>query len=81
MSKAWPDVFKTLPEKDLAITFKGIGLGPTVRDCPHSPAQRPHPDDSAGTPERDPDQIRSYDDPMKSKGLGRWLQGDLHPPK
>ena len=23
----------------------------------------------------------AYDDPMKSKGLGRWLQGDLHPPK
>jgi hypothetical protein len=22
-----------------------------------------------------------YEDPMKSKGLGRWLQGDLHPPK
>ena len=23
----------------------------------------------------------AYQDPMKSKGLGRWLQGDLHPPK
>ena len=23
----------------------------------------------------------AYEDPMKSKGLGRWLQGDLHPPK
>jgi uncharacterized protein with PIN domain len=23
----------------------------------------------------------AYDDPMRSKGLGRWLQGDLHPPK
>jgi phage FluMu protein Com len=23
----------------------------------------------------------AYDDPMKSKGLGRWLQGDLHSPK
>ncbi|MEA2865758.1 MAG: hypothetical protein QOE39_473 [Bradyrhizobium sp.] len=22
-----------------------------------------------------------YEDPMKSKGVGRWLQGDLHPPK
>jgi hypothetical protein len=22
-----------------------------------------------------------YEDPMQSKGLGRWLQGDLHPPK
>jgi hypothetical protein len=22
-----------------------------------------------------------YEDPMKSKGLGRWLQGGLHPPK
>jgi hypothetical protein len=21
-----------------------------------------------------------YEDPMKSKGLGRWLQGDLHAP-
>ena len=20
----------------------------------------------------------AYEDPMKSKGLGRWLQGDLH---
>jgi phage FluMu protein Com len=23
----------------------------------------------------------AYEDPMTSKGLGRWLQGDLHPPK
>src|SRR3981189_1929944 len=23
----------------------------------------------------------AFEDPMKSKGLGRWLQGDLHPPK
>jgi hypothetical protein len=23
----------------------------------------------------------AYEDPLKSKGLGRWLQGDLHPPK
>jgi hypothetical protein len=23
----------------------------------------------------------AYEDPMKSKDLGRWLQGDLHPPK
>jgi len=23
----------------------------------------------------------AYEDPMKSRGLGRWLQGDLHPPK
>ena len=23
----------------------------------------------------------AYEDPMKSKSLGRWLQGDLHPPK
>jgi hypothetical protein len=22
-----------------------------------------------------------YEDPMRSKGLGRWLQGGLHPPK
>jgi len=22
----------------------------------------------------------AYEDPMKSKSLGRWLQGDLHPP-
>jgi len=22
-----------------------------------------------------------YEDPMKSKGVGRWLQGDLHPPR
>jgi hypothetical protein len=25
--------------------------------------------------------LAAYQDPMKSKGLGRWLQGDLHPPK
>jgi len=23
----------------------------------------------------------AYQDPMKSRGLGRWLQGDLHPPR
>jgi hypothetical protein len=23
----------------------------------------------------------AYEDPRRSKGLGRWLQGDLHPPK
>jgi hypothetical protein len=23
----------------------------------------------------------AYEDPMRSKGLGRWLQGELHPPK
>ena len=23
----------------------------------------------------------AFEDPMKSKGLGRWLQGELHPPK
>jgi hypothetical protein len=23
----------------------------------------------------------AHEDPMKSTGLGRWLQGDLHPPK
>jgi hypothetical protein len=23
----------------------------------------------------------AHEDPMKSKGLGRWLLGDLHPPK
>ena len=23
----------------------------------------------------------AYEDPMKSKELGRWLQGDLHPPR
>jgi hypothetical protein len=23
----------------------------------------------------------AHEDPMKSKGLGRWLQGDLHPPR
>ena len=22
--------------------------------------------------------LATYEDPMKSKGLGRWLQGDLH---
>jgi hypothetical protein len=22
-----------------------------------------------------------YEDPMKSKGLGRWLQGELHSPR
>jgi len=22
-----------------------------------------------------------YEDPLKSEGLGRWLQGGLHPPK
>jgi hypothetical protein len=22
----------------------------------------------------------AYEDPMRSKSLGRWLQGDLHPP-
>ena len=22
-----------------------------------------------------------YDDPMKSRGLGRWLRGDWYPPK
>jgi hypothetical protein len=25
--------------------------------------------------------LAAYQNPMKSKGLGRWLQGDLHPPK
>jgi hypothetical protein len=25
--------------------------------------------------------LAAYDDPMKSKGLGCWLQGDLRPPK
>jgi hypothetical protein len=24
--------------------------------------------------------LAAYEDPMTSKGLGRWLQGDLHPP-
>jgi hypothetical protein len=24
--------------------------------------------------------LAAYEDPMKSKGLGRWLQGDLHSP-
>jgi hypothetical protein len=23
----------------------------------------------------------AYEDPMKSKELGRWLQGGLHPPR
>jgi uncharacterized protein with PIN domain len=23
----------------------------------------------------------AYEDPMRSKSLGRWLQGELHPPK
>jgi hypothetical protein len=23
----------------------------------------------------------AYEDPMRSKGLGRWLQGELHPPR
>jgi hypothetical protein len=25
--------------------------------------------------------LAAYEDPTKSKALGRWLQGDLHPPK
>src|SRR3981189_1800713 len=25
--------------------------------------------------------LAGYEDPMKSKGLGRWLQGELYPPK
>lgn len=25
--------------------------------------------------------LAAYEDPMKSKALGRWLQGDLQPPK
>jgi hypothetical protein len=25
--------------------------------------------------------LAAYENPMKSKSLGRWLQGDLHPPK
>jgi hypothetical protein len=25
--------------------------------------------------------LAAYEDPMKSKSLGRWLQGDLHPPR
>jgi len=25
--------------------------------------------------------LGAYEDPMHSKDLGRWLQGDLHPPK
>ena len=27
----------------------------------------------------EPKILAAYEDPMKSKGLGRWLQGDLHP--
>ena len=29
----------------------------------------------------EPKTLTAYEDPMKSKGLGRWLQGDLHSPK
>ena len=25
--------------------------------------------------------LAAYEDPMHSKALGRWLQGDLHPPR
>lgn len=25
--------------------------------------------------------LAAYQDPMHSKDLGRWLQGDLHPPR
>ena len=25
--------------------------------------------------------LAAYEDPMKSKALGRWLQGDFRPPK
>jgi hypothetical protein len=25
--------------------------------------------------------LAAYEDPMKSKALGRWLQGDLHSPR
>jgi hypothetical protein len=25
--------------------------------------------------------LAAYEDPMKSKGLGRWLQRELYPPK
>jgi hypothetical protein len=25
--------------------------------------------------------LGAYEDPMHSKALGRWLQGELHPPK
>ena len=25
--------------------------------------------------------LSAYADPMKSRDLGRWLQGDLHPPR
>jgi hypothetical protein len=24
--------------------------------------------------------LAAYEDPLKSKDLGRWIQGDLHPP-
>jgi hypothetical protein len=27
------------------------------------------------------DIFAAYEDPMKSKAVGRWLQGDLHPAK
>jgi hypothetical protein len=27
------------------------------------------------------DIFAAYEDPMKSKAIGRWLQGDLHPAK
>jgi hypothetical protein len=27
------------------------------------------------------DTLAAYEDPIKSEGLARWLQGDLHPPK
>jgi hypothetical protein len=30
---------------------------------------------------RVPKTLAAYEDPTKSKGLGRWLQGDLRPPK
>ena len=25
--------------------------------------------------------LAAFEDPKESKGLGRWLQGELHPPK
>jgi hypothetical protein len=25
--------------------------------------------------------LAAYEDPMHSKDIGRWLQGDLHPPR
>jgi phage FluMu protein Com len=25
--------------------------------------------------------LAAYEDPMHSRALGRWLQGDLHPPR